>query len=101
MTDEKPKNDAPATDGNEKNWVEDIEVASRDAVGRVKDLIEEGNVRRLIILNEDDRVLVEFPLTVGVAAGAGALMFAPILATVGAIVGVMAKIKLRVVRVEE
>lgn len=101
MTDEQ-KNETPEiTEDGKKTWIEDIEVASRDAVGRVQDLIEEGNVRRLIILKEDDSVLLEIPLTIGVGVGAGTVLMAPALAAIGAVVAFMAKIKLRVVRVED
>ena len=48
---------------------------------RVKELVHEGNVRRIIIRNEEGRVLVEVPLTVGVVGAA----LAPPLAAIGAI----------------
>lgn len=102
---EEPKNtnnyeEGPTIDGK-KSWVEEIEVTGRDAVGRVQDLIAEGNVRRVIIMNEDDNVLLEISLTVGVAIGVGTLMFASPIAAVGAVVAILAKVKLRVVRVED
>ena len=90
-TTEKPKND-------KKTWVEDIEVAGRDAVGRVQDLIQEGNVRRLIIMTEEERVLIEIPLTIGVAVGVGTVMMSAPLAAVGAVVAFLAKVKIRIVR---
>jgi hypothetical protein len=83
-----------------KTWVEEIEVAGRDAVGRVQDLIQEGNVRRLIIMTEEDRVLLEIPLTVGVAVGVGTVMLSAPLAAVGAVAAFLAKIKIRIVREE-
>lgn len=98
INDEKVKHED--MDGK-KSWVEDIEVAGRDAVGRVQDLIQEGNVRRLIIMTEEERVLLEIPLTAGVAIGVGTLAFSAPLAAVGAVVAFLAKIKIRVVRVED
>ncbi|MEL6148504.1 MAG: DUF4342 domain-containing protein [Chloroflexota bacterium] len=84
-----------------KRIIEEIEVAGRDAVSRAQDLIEQGNVRRLIFLRDDDRVIMEVPLTAGVAAGAVAVLIAPTLAAIGAAVAFLAKVKIRVVRVED
>jgi hypothetical protein len=51
----------------EHTVTEQIEIAASELVGKTKELIEEGNVRRLIIRNQDDEVLLELPLTAGVA----------------------------------
>lgn len=95
MTDEqKPKND-------ENTFVEEIEVASNELVDRVKQMIEDGNVRRLIIRQSDGRMLLEVPLTAGVV-GAGALaIFAPVLAALGALAALVARVKIEIVRVED
>ena len=53
----------------EHTFTEQIEIAASELVERTKELIEEGNVRRLIIRNQDDEVLLEVPLTAGVAVG--------------------------------
>lgn len=50
-------------------------------LAKVKELIHEGNVRRIIIKNEDGKTLIEIPLTVGVVG----TLIAPVLAAVGAI----------------
>lgn len=84
-----------------KRWVEEVEVAGRDAVSRAQDLIEEGNVRRLIFLTAEDKVILEVPLTAGVAGGAVAVFLAPTLAAIGAAVAFLAKVKIRIVRVED
>jgi len=60
---------------------EKFRVNGEDLLRRVKELIAEGNVRRIIIRSKDDKTLVELPLTVGVI---GAVL-APMLAAVGAI----------------
>ncbi len=54
---------------------------------RLKNIIAEGNARRIIIKREDGTVIVEFPLTVG-AVGA---LLAPLLAAVGAITALVTK----------
>ena len=79
--------------------IEEIEVAGRDAVARAQDIIEEGNVRRLIFLTAEDKVILEVPLTAGFAAGAAAVFLAPTLAAIGAAVAFLAKVKIQIVRV--
>jgi hypothetical protein len=61
--------------------LEEIKVAGHELVEKVKELIHEGNVHRLIIKNEQGQVLIEIPVTIA-AVGA---MGAPVLAAVGAI----------------
>lgn len=64
-----------------KKPVETFKVKGEHLLGRVKDLIKEGNVRRIIIKDKEGKALVELPLTIGVI---GAVM-SPMLAAVGAI----------------
>ncbi|MFN8560503.1 MAG: DUF4342 domain-containing protein [Anaerolineae bacterium] len=64
-----------------RTFNEELEVAGNQLVERVKELIEEGNVRRLIIRNPEGRTLLEIPLTFGaVAGGALVIFFGPVLA---------------------
>lgn len=60
---------------------EEFKVSGEDLLKKVKEIISEGNVRRIIIKNEDGKSLVELPLTIGVVG----LALAPLLAAVGAI----------------
>ncbi len=60
---------------------EEIKVAGRDLVEKVKALIHEGTIHRLIIKNEEGHTMIEVPITIA-AVGAVA---APVLAAVGAI----------------
>ena len=76
---------------------EDVKVASGHVVDKVRDLIEEGNVRR-ISLRKGERVLFEIPLTVGVGAGAAALLTSPLLAAVGAVAALGSDITISVER---
>ena len=64
---------------------EEFKVNGEDLLKRVKELIAQGNIRRIIIKNKDGKTLVELPLTVGVAGLAAAAILAPALAAVGAI----------------
>ena len=76
---------------------EEIKLASNQLVDKVRELIEEGNVRRISI-RKGDRTLLELPLTVGIGAGAGALLFAAPLAAAGAIAALITDVTLVVER---
>ena len=60
---------------------EEFKINGEDLVKKVKELIQEGNVRRIIIKNKDGKTLLELPLTIGVVGA----VFAPVLAAVGAV----------------
>lgn len=84
----------------EKNLNEQLEVAGNQVVDRVKGLLEEGNVRRLILRNTEGRVLLEIPLTAGVAVGGAVLWMNPLLAGLGAIAALIARVNIEIVREE-
>jgi len=86
---------------NKNDWREEIEVAGSDLVDRVKELVEEGNVRRLIIRNANNDVLIEVPLTPAVVVGGVATIWNPILAALGALAALIAKLKIEIIRIEE
>lgn len=71
--------------------IERIKVEGKQLVDRVRDIIEEGNARR-VILKKDERVLMEFPLSVGVGGAAAALFISPVLAAIGAIAALVTDI---------
>lgn len=73
---------------------ESYEVRGEDVIKKVKELIKEGNVRRIIIKDKKGKVLVEFPLTIGVV---GAVL-APVLAAVGAIAALVTECTISVER---
>ena len=85
----------------ERTWIEEIEIAGSELVGRVKELIAEGNVRRLIIKKQNGDLLIEIPLTAGVAVGGVFTIVAPVLAALGAMAALVARVKVEVVRVEK
>jgi hypothetical protein len=88
------------TEGEERTWVEEIEIAGSELVERVKKLIAEGNVRRLIIRKPSGEILMEIPLTVGVAVGGAMTIFAPLLVALGAMAALLAKVKVEIVRIK-
>jgi hypothetical protein len=83
---------------DEHTFTEQIDLAASELVGRIKELIAEGNVRRLIIRNQDDEVLLEVPLTAGVAVGSVVTLVAPVLAALGALAALLTHVKVEIVR---
>ncbi len=77
-------------------WAETIEIAGDQLVAKVKELIKEGNVRRIIIKNEEGKTLMEIPLTFAVVGA----VIAPMLAAVGAVAGLVANCTIVVERKE-
>ena len=65
---------------------------------KVKELIKEGNIRRLIISNADGDVLVEIPLTAGLAVGGMTTIIAPVLVALGAMAAMIASFRVEVIR---
>ena len=60
---------------------EEFSVNSDNLVSKVQELINESNVRRIVIKNAEGRVLLEIPLTAGLVGGAvGLAFFAPLVA---------------------
>ena len=90
---EKPKNDMDM-DG----FVEEIQVRGSDLVERVKELMEQGNIRRLIIRRSNGEELMQVPLTASVIAGGAMVVFAPMLAALGAMAALLAEVKIEIVR---
>jgi hypothetical protein len=64
---------------NEKTNHEYFKVSGDELLSKVKEIIKEGNATRIIIKNEKDETILEFPLTVG-AIG---VVLAPIFAALG------------------
>ncbi len=86
------------TDREGKTWTEEFVIKAGDLVDKVKELIESGNVRRIIIRNADDHILMEIPLTAGVAVGGALTIFAPVLVALGAMAALLADIKVQIIR---
>jgi CBS domain-containing protein len=66
---------------DEKVKTEEYSVKGEDLVSKIKELAHEGNIRRLIIKNEEGKTLVDIPLTFGVVG----VLVAPQLAAIGAL----------------
>jgi Domain of unknown function (DUF4342) len=84
----------------EKVSVEELKINGDDLVAKVKELIHESNIRRIIIKNEEGRILIEVPLTVGVVGGViGAALF-PVIAAIGAIGALVAHLTIIIERTD-
>lgn len=77
-----------------KTTSESFNINGEQLLNKVKELIEEGNVRKITIKDKHGKELMNFPLTVGVV---GAL-FAPVLAAVGALAALVGECTITVER---
>ncbi|MEE9579591.1 MAG: DUF4342 domain-containing protein [Gemmatimonadota bacterium] len=76
---------------------EEHRVRGDDLVAKVKEIIHEGNVRRIIIKDDEGKTLIEVPLTLGVV---GAVLI-PVWAAIGAIAALVTKCSIVVERAEK
>lgn len=74
--------------------VDEFQLKGEEVVAKVKELVREGNVRRIMVSDADGKTLVEIPLTVGVV---GALLL-PALAALGAVAALLTDCTITVVR---
>ncbi|MCW4016035.1 MAG: DUF4342 domain-containing protein [Candidatus Bathyarchaeota archaeon] len=74
----------------EKITTEEYSVDSDNLIERVKELLHEGNVTRIIVKNEKGEILLEIPATVGVIG----IVIVPWLAALGAIAAIATKCKI-------
>lgn len=96
-----PGNEQSRGDGSnahESTWYEEFKVSSDNLVAKVRELIREGNVRRVFVKNESGETLIEIPLTAGVAVTAVAAAVAPVLVAVGAIAALLTQATIGVER---
>jgi hypothetical protein len=76
---------------------ETYEVEGDNLVAKVKEIVREGNVRRIIIKNEEGKRLIEIPLTIGVV---GAVLL-PVWAAIAVIAAIVTSASIEVERVEQ
>lgn len=80
---------------------ERVTVAGSELIAYVKQLVSEGNVRRLIIRKPGGETLIEVPLTSGVAVGGALTLLAPIIAALGAMAALIAKFEIDILRSDD
>ncbi len=82
---------------DDKNRKEEFKLNGSEIVNKIKELIHQGNIRRVIIKNEEGKTLVEIPLTLGVVGAA----LVPVLAALGAIGALVAKMSIVVEKIDD
>ena len=79
------------------NGTEEFKVNGEQLVAKIKEILHEGNIRRLIIKDKEGRTLIEVPLTIGVV---GAILV-PVWAAIGAIAALVAEATIVVEKTEK
>jgi hypothetical protein len=74
--------------------VEEFRISGEAVLAKIKELVREGNVRRIVIKNDDGRTLIEIPLTVGVIG----TVLLPVWAAIGSIAALVANLTIAVER---
>jgi hypothetical protein len=75
----------------EQTWREKIEGTTEQILAQIKRLLDEGNIRRVVV-KQNGRVIAEFPLTVGVVG----TVIAPVAAAIGALTAMLADCSIEV-----
>lgn len=80
-----------------KKLEEEIKVSGENLLKTVKELIAEGNIRRISIKGKDEKTIIEFPLTVGVVG----VVLLPVLTAVGALAALIGECTISVKRAKK
>ncbi|MEJ2077802.1 MAG: DUF4342 domain-containing protein [Acidobacteriota bacterium] len=76
---------------------EDFKFTGENLLAKIKELVHEGNIRRVIIKNEEGRVLIDLPLSLGVVG----TILAPQLAAIGAVAALITQGTITVERIPD
>ena len=79
---------------------EKITVSGRDVVDKVKELVRQGNIRRIRLLH-DDKPLIDIPLTFGASAAAVTVLAAPVLAALAVIAALVTQCTIEIEKMED
>ena len=77
-------------------WSEKFSTGGRHLIGLIERLVAKGNVRRLVIIKPDGRVLLETSLTTGVALAGVFTILVPVLTALGAMAALLTQVRVRV-----
>ena len=75
---------------------EEFKLEGGKVLDKIKELIHQGNIRRITLKNEEGRILIEIPLTLGLVGAA----LLPVFAAVGALAAVVTRMTLVVEKTE-
>jgi hypothetical protein len=81
---------------NDQPRTQEFTVSGDQVIAKVRELVNEGNIRRLIIKSEDGRTILEVPLTLGVIGAA----LLPVFAAIGAAAAIATRCTIVVERYE-
>jgi hypothetical protein len=76
---------------------EEFRVNGSEVIQKINELIHEGNIRRIILKNEEGKTLIEIPLTLGLVGAA----FMPVLAAVGALAALVVRMTIVIEKVDD
>ena len=88
------------TDAMENVSTEELKISGDVLVTKIKELIAQGNVRRIIIKTEENHTLIEIPMTVGVIGSVISAVLFPVIAAVGVIGAMVAHLTVVIERQE-
>ena len=66
---------------NETNKTEEFTINGEDLIAKIKEIIKQGNAKKITVKDKDGNEIISFPVTVGVAG----LVLAPVFAAIGAV----------------
>ena len=75
-------------------------VSGSQVVEKIKQIIHEGNIRRVRLIHKD-RTIFEIPLTIGAPAAAAVVLAAPLLAAIGAFAALVTECTIEVEKMED
>jgi hypothetical protein len=81
----------------DRTRTEEFKLEGGKVLDKIKDLIHQGNIRRIILKNEAGKTLIEIPLTLGLVGAA----LLPVFAAVGALAAVATRMVIVVEKTEE
>lgn len=86
--------EAPRVEVDPQTRVEEFTINGASLLEKVKHLLKQGNVRRIIVKNQEGKVLLEIPLTVGIIGGVVGITVFPFVTAIAAIGALVARLTL-------
>jgi len=81
----------------DKKKMDEFKVKGEELLSKVKEIIHEGNIRKIIIKNDSGKTYLEIPVTIGVVG----LVLAPVWAAIGALAALASQFTIQVIKKEE
>lgn len=85
------------TQEQSRTRTEEFKLDGAQVIAKIKELIHQGNIRRIIVKNDEGRTLIEIPLTLGLVGVA----LLPVYAAVGAIAAMATRMIIVVEKIEK